>query len=147
MLTNSCGLYYELDHRYLVDECGSVLTLAAFYGAVAVWCKQRKNGVYLLFSDGLRIMGYGAQCIGGSREVRAAPSKGTTVYRPSAIGSRAFLFYDLMNAITTNREKIACRRGGRPSSAVRRAQAPDQQPAGPRLCRGRGRPFGRQTAR
>ena len=63
-------------------NAGAFLTLAAFYGAVAVWCKQRKNGVSLLFSDGLRIMGYGAQCIGGSREVRAAPSKGTTAYRP-----------------------------------------------------------------
>ena len=62
-------------------NAGAFLTLAAFYGAGAVWCKQRENGVYLLFSDGLRIMGYGAQCIGGSREVHAAASKGTTVYR------------------------------------------------------------------
>ena len=61
-------------------NAGAFLTLAAFYGAVAVWSKQRKNGVSLLFP--LRIMGYGAQCIGGSREVRAAPSKGTTAYRP-----------------------------------------------------------------
>ena len=60
-------------------NAGACLALAAFYGAV--WCKQRENRVYLLFSDGLRIMGYGAQCVGGSREVDAAPSKGTTVYR------------------------------------------------------------------
>jgi hypothetical protein len=62
-------------------NAGAFLTLAAFYGAAAVWCKQRKNGVSLLFSDGLRIMGYGAQCIDGSREVRAALSKWTKVYR------------------------------------------------------------------
>ena len=62
-------------------NAGAFLTLAAFYGAVAVWCKQRKNGVSLLFSDGLRIMGYGAKCIGGSHEVHAALSKWTTVYR------------------------------------------------------------------
>jgi hypothetical protein len=66
---------------------GAFLTLAAFYGAVAVWCKQRKNAAYLLFSDGLRIMGYGAQCILGSREVRAAPSKWTTVYRRLPLGA------------------------------------------------------------
>jgi hypothetical protein len=62
-------------------NAGAFLTLAPLHGAGAVWCKQRENRVYLLFSDGLRIMGYGAQCVGGSREVDAAPSKGTTVYR------------------------------------------------------------------
>lgn len=62
-------------------NAGAFLTLAAFHGAGAVGCKQRENGLYLLFSDLLRIVGYGAQCIGGSREVHVAPSNGTTVYR------------------------------------------------------------------
>ena len=144
MITNSCGLYYELDHRYLVDECWSVSDARSVLWRGLVQTARKR--VYLLFSNGLQIMGYGAQCIGGSREVRAAPSKKTTVYRPLPFeASLPFLRSD--ECSTTNREKIACRRGGRPSSAVRRAQAPDQQPAGPRLRRGHGRPFGRQTAR
>lgn len=60
---------------------GAYLTLAAFYGAGAVWCKQRENRVCLLFSCGLRIMRYRAQCISGSCKVHAVPSKRATVYR------------------------------------------------------------------
>jgi len=60
-------------------NAGACLTLAAFY--VAVWSKQRESRVCLLFSCGLRIMRYRAQCIGGSCEVHAVASKGITVYR------------------------------------------------------------------
>jgi hypothetical protein len=62
-------------------NAGAYLTLAAFYGASAVWCKQRENRACWLFSCGLRIMRYRGQCIRGSCEVHVDPSKGTTVYR------------------------------------------------------------------
>src|SRR4029077_19158849 len=60
---------------------------------------------------------------------------------------RSFLFLRSHECNNTNREKIARGRGGGPPFAMRRAQAVNQQSAGPRLCRGRGRHFGRQTAR
>jgi len=50
VLTNSFGLYYELDHRNLVDECGSVSDARA-----APWRERglvqtaRKPSVFAVF--------------------------------------------------------------------------------------------------
>ena len=96
---------------------------------------------------GLRIMRYRAQCIGGSCEVRPGPSQGHNRLLPCAAAKRSLLFLQSHECNNTNRKKIARRRSGGPSSAMRRAQAANQQSAGPRLCRGRGQHVGRQTAR
>ena len=91
---------------------------------------------------GLRIMRYRAQSIGGSCEVRTGPGQGPpfiAVFRSKR--SRPFPKSHEYN--NTNQNKIARDRGGGPSSAIRRAQAANQQPTRSCLCRSGRRHFGR----
>ena len=92
---NSLILYYELDHRYLVDERRSMsdpcsvlcrgLVQTAREAGEGFETKTNGHGM------GLRIMRYRAQCIGGSCEVPTGARKGTTVYCRVPLGAQPSL--------------------------------------------------------
>jgi DNA-binding NarL/FixJ family response regulator len=98
-------VYYALDYRYLVDEWGSVSDArGVLWRGRGLVQTARKPGLFAVF---LWASNHALSSAVHQRLVQSARRPQQTGHRlsPCALGSGAFLFYDLMNAITPTEKK------------------------------------------